>query len=77
MFHRGGRTYTTLSPAEKYPGNKKNKGTKSKFKSSSAQAKHKQVDPKDAEEAVNMLLERFPNHKNVHELLAQSAQGIF
>lgn len=77
MFHRGGRTYTTLSPAEKYPGNKKNKGTRSKFKRSSAQAKSKQVDPADAEEAVNMLLERFPNHKNVHELLAQSAQGIY
>ena len=77
MFHRGGRTYTTLSPAEKYPGNKKMTVSKSKYRSSAAQAKSLQVDPKDAEEAVNMLLERFPNHKNVREVLAHSAQGIY
>jgi hypothetical protein len=77
MFHRGGRTYTTLSPAEKYPGNKKNKGTRSKYRATSAQDKRQQVSSADAEEAVNLLLDRFPNHKNVHELLANSAQGIY
>ena len=77
MFHRGGRTYTTLSPSEKYPGNKKNKGTRSKYRADGAQAKNLQVDPSDTQEAVNVLLDRFPNHKNVHEILANSAQGIY
>lgn len=76
MFHRGGRTYTTLSPAEKYPGNKKYKA-KSKYRSSTAQAKHLQVDETDADTAVNLLLVRFPNHAGVKEVLANSAQGIY
>ena len=76
MFHRGGRTYTTLSPAEKYPGSKKYKA-KSKYRTTDAQAKHKNVDEGDADTAVNMLLTRFPNHSNVKEILAHSAQGIY
>jgi hypothetical protein len=82
MFHRGGRTYTTLSPSDtdpKYYGNKANKKLrKSSYSESDAQAKQEvAVAKEDQTEAVNSLAARFPNHNNVGALLQNAAQGIY
>jgi hypothetical protein len=87
MFHRGGRTYTTISPSgEKFTpqtkpkeGNKPtpNKGktstnkTDSQAKSSQPIAKEEQVD------LVTILKPRFTNHSSIDALLTSAAQGIY
>ncbi len=85
MFHRGGRTYVTLSPSDTDNGSYGNKGKakkgkmkKSRYSKSSAQAKQAHaVSPEDVGDVVNVLAERFPNHKNIPGILQSAAQGIY
>jgi hypothetical protein len=85
MFHRGGRTYTTLSPSDTDNGSygnkskaKKGNPKRSKYSRSSAQSiQENAIEPEDVSDVVNILAERFPNHQNVPALLQQAAQGVY
>ena len=79
MFHRGGRTYTTLSPGDKsYAGNRKVPGRrKTSTNRSEAQEKQAAMKREDAQEAGNLLEPRFPNHKNIATMLTSVAEGIY
>jgi hypothetical protein len=81
MFHRGGRTYTTLSPGDtspKYSGNKKMKVRKTKYAQSFAQSKQSSAVGQESQaQAVNVLTTRFPNHGSIPELLTKAAEGVY
>jgi hypothetical protein len=79
MFHRGGRTYTTLSPGDKsYTGNKKVPGRrKTSTHKTSAQSSTASFSEADAKEVGSLLEPRFPNHKNISSMLTKVAEGIY
>jgi hypothetical protein len=79
MFHRGGRTYTTLSPGDKaYTGNRKVPGRrKTSTHRSASQEKTASFDEQSAQEVGSLLEPRFPNHKNISAMLVKVAEGIF
>jgi hypothetical protein len=79
MFHRGGRTYTTIAPGDKkYSGAKKTPGVKKTSTNRSvAQEKQASFNNQDAQEIASLLEPRFQNHKNVSAILVKVAEGIY
>ena len=83
MFHRGGRTYTTLSPADKgYAGNKKVPGLRKRSKPADkgyASDKEQQFAFEEVSNALPLMAYRFPNHnaEGIIEQLTNAAQGIY